>query len=287
MAYVTRWRTTTMIDLVTVSGLTIILVALVHGVSLEPLRIAIGVPAALFFPGYSFVAVLYPSRGVLNSIERIGMSIGFSIALIPILGLALNFTPWGLSQNAMLTTLVLWNLCMALTAWYRRLAVSPSERSGISWTTITTELQRLRRPTTLASYLLLMVGLAVLVGVTTWKLQQPIPSQAFTEFYILGPDGMADDYPTAMPVGQTQKVNGGVVNREGGDRIYHLVVLQEGVHINSVGPLELGHGRRWEGQMEVTPTIPAQGSSIEFHLYREPVMKPSYGLKLAVDITDR
>ena len=286
MKYLTRWQATTMIDLVTISAMTLILVALVHGVSLEPLRIAIGVMAALFFPGYLLAAVLYPSQNVLNSIERIGLSTGFSIALIPILGLGLHLTPWGLSQNAMLTTLVMWNLSMALVAWHRRLAVSPSERSGISWTTLTTELQRLRRPTILASYLLLVVGLAVLVGVTTWKIQQPIRSQEFTEFYILGPDGMADNYPTTMRVGQTHRVIVGVVNREGADRIYHLVVLQEGVPIGSVGSLALGHGRSWEGQVGVMPAMPAQGTRIEFHLYREPETNPSYKLTLVVDVID-
>lgn len=275
-----------MIDLVTVSGLTLILVALVHGVSLEPLRVAIGVTVVLFIPGYLLAAVLYPTQEVLNSIERIGLSIGFSIALISILGLGLNFTPWGLSQNGMLTTLVIWNLCMAFITWYRRLSVSPRKRSGISWTTLITEIQRLRRRSFFASYLILVAGLALLIGVTTWKIQQPIPSQEFTEFYILGPDGRVNDYPTMMMVGRANRLNIGVVNREGGDRTYHLVVLQDGAPIGSAGPLTLGHGQRWEGQVEVIPTMPAQGSRLEIHLFRDSEVNPLHKLRLVVDVID-
>jgi uncharacterized membrane protein len=57
----------------------------------------------LFLPGYAFIKMLFPqkvpiptSSAELDTIERIALSIGMSLALTPIVGLILNYTPWGI-----------------------------------------------------------------------------------------------------------------------------------------------------------------------------------------------
>ncbi len=55
----------------------------------------------LFMPGYVLVAALFPGgilpeKPEIDWIERIALSFGLSIAVIPLLGLLVNFTPWGM-----------------------------------------------------------------------------------------------------------------------------------------------------------------------------------------------
>src|SRR5207245_4585088 len=47
----------------------------------------------LFAPGYVLVAALFPRDVEIDWIERIALSFGLSIAVVPLLGLFLNFTP--------------------------------------------------------------------------------------------------------------------------------------------------------------------------------------------------
>lgn len=49
----------------------------------------------LFLPGFALIKALFPTKE-LEKTERIGLSIGMSIALVPLIGLLLNYTPWGL-----------------------------------------------------------------------------------------------------------------------------------------------------------------------------------------------
>ncbi|MCK4222104.1 MAG: DUF1616 domain-containing protein, partial [Dehalococcoidia bacterium] len=57
-----------------------------------PLRIVLGLPFLLFSPGYALIAALFPKKGSLDGIERIALSFGLSIAVVPLIGLILNYT---------------------------------------------------------------------------------------------------------------------------------------------------------------------------------------------------
>jgi len=58
-------------------------------------RYLFGAVFVLFLPGYSLVRALF-GRRELDSIERLALSIGLSLALVPLAGLLLNYTPWGI-----------------------------------------------------------------------------------------------------------------------------------------------------------------------------------------------
>jgi len=51
----------------------------------------------LFLPGYTLIATLFPRKDDLDGIERVALSFGLSIAITPLLGLALIL---GLSSKA-------------------------------------------------------------------------------------------------------------------------------------------------------------------------------------------
>ena len=58
-------------------------------------RYALGAIFVLFLPGYSLIKALFPTKEI-DSIERISLSIGMSLALVSITGLILNYTSWGI-----------------------------------------------------------------------------------------------------------------------------------------------------------------------------------------------
>lgn len=50
----------------------------------------------LYLPGYSLIEFLYPKKKDLEILTRIALSIGLSLAIVPLTGLALNYTPFGI-----------------------------------------------------------------------------------------------------------------------------------------------------------------------------------------------
>jgi len=59
------------------------------------LRYVFGGLLILFLPGYSLIEMLYPKRE-LDELARFALSIGLSLALVPLVGLVLNYTPFGI-----------------------------------------------------------------------------------------------------------------------------------------------------------------------------------------------
>ena len=86
----------------------------------------------------------------------------------------------------------------------------------------------------LAASLLLSVALVLYVVVT------PVRRGTFTEFYILGPEGMADSYPTDLGVGENGTVIVGVVNHEYGRTDYTLMTQRNNVTLFEKG-ISLNH----------------------------------------------
>jgi len=83
-------------------------------------RIVFGSLFTLFLPGYSLVEALYPRGDELSPLERLALSIGLSLALVPLLGLLLNYTPWGIRLDPTLAALSTLTLGLLLIASYRR-----------------------------------------------------------------------------------------------------------------------------------------------------------------------
>jgi len=83
-------------------------------------RIVFGFLFTLFLPGYSLIEALYPRGDELSPLERLALSIGLSLALVPLLGLLLNYTPWGVRLDPTLAALSALTLGLLLIASYRR-----------------------------------------------------------------------------------------------------------------------------------------------------------------------
>ena len=94
-------------------------------------RYVLGIIFVLWLPGYAFIKALFPqtlpfaralahSLGTteknLDTIERVALSLGMSIALVPIVGLLLNYTPWGIRLTPIVLSLTTLTLAFATTA---------------------------------------------------------------------------------------------------------------------------------------------------------------------------
>jgi len=87
------------------------------------LRNVLGIIFVLWLPGYTFIKALYPVRMPikastenLETIERIALSLGMSIALVPMIGLLLYYTPLGLSVTPIVLSLLALTFVFATVA---------------------------------------------------------------------------------------------------------------------------------------------------------------------------
>jgi uncharacterized membrane protein len=78
----------------------------------------------LFLPGYAFIKALFPTKKLakttmenLNTTEQVALSIVMSLATVTIVGLLLNYSPWGLDLNAIVLSL------LAFTSFFATIAV--------------------------------------------------------------------------------------------------------------------------------------------------------------------
>ena len=90
-------------------------------------RNVLGVLFILWFPGYTLVKALFPtstrstrtSEKDMDIVERVAMSLGLSLALVPIVGLLLNYTPWGITLIPIVLSLTALTLLLATVALLR------------------------------------------------------------------------------------------------------------------------------------------------------------------------
>ena len=91
-------------------------------------REVLGLLFVLFFPGYTLMAALFPRKTGPEAITRLALSVGMSIALVIILLLVLNATPWGIELTPILVFVFLFTAVMASIALWRRRRFDPGER---------------------------------------------------------------------------------------------------------------------------------------------------------------
>lgn len=94
------------------------LVSVTSGVAIY-LRYIFGSALVLFVPGYSLIQALYP-KGELDELERLALSIGLSLALVPLVGLVLNYTPFGIRLLPIAFSLAGLTLSLLIVALQRK-----------------------------------------------------------------------------------------------------------------------------------------------------------------------
>lgn len=115
---------------------------------------------------------------------------------------------------------------------------------------------------------ILIIAVVAGVGILAYILANPKVEERFTEFYILGLNGKAGDYPTELVVGEEGKVIVGIINRELDSITYRVEVVTDGAKTSELGPVTLEHGENWEGTVSFTASR-WSNQKVEFLLYRQ------------------
>ena len=202
------------IDIILCLVLTIILIPVVL-LNINPaLRIVLGLPSILFIPGYVLIFSLFPNKKTdegIDVIERVALSFGLSIAVVPLIGLGLNYTMWGITLESVLTSLFIFTTIMSLVCLYRWIITDEKKRFVISFKlTFLKSKDKLDK----ALNIILVISIVIACGSLVYVITIPKTGEKFTEFYILGSGGIADEYPRNLTTNDTGFVIIGISNHE-------------------------------------------------------------------------
>jgi uncharacterized membrane protein len=277
-----------LVDLIIIVVLSMVLVPLVEFTS-GALRIAVGLVFVLFSPGYTLIAALFPRKESLSGIERLALSFGLSIAVVPLIGLILNYTPWGIRLHPILISLLSFITAMAAVAWYRRQRLWPEERFDPRLKLGVASVSRLwagQGPWDKGLTVLLVLAIVAACGALGYVIAKPKVGERFSEFYILGPWGKAEGYPAEVVLGQSGQVILGIENHEQEKTTYRIEVIIGGEGVDTIGPIILEHEGKWEHEVSFTPIRAGPKQKVEFWLYKGDSSDASLKLHLWVDVKE-
>ena len=113
----------------------------------------------------------------------------------------------------------------------------------------------------------------------------PKAEETFTEFYILGPEGEAQNYPRVLNLGDEAKMFVGIINHEGKDVVYRVEVLIGDKKSVVIEPILVIDDQKWEGEVALVPEEVGEDQKVEFLLFIndavEPYLEP---LHLFIDV---
>jgi uncharacterized membrane protein len=283
-----RFRTDNEFIFILVVGL--ILVALIAaGVEGLPapvpmVRLLLGLGYILLVPGYALQAALFPRRDDLDGPERLALSFGLSVVVVPPMALLLDALPWGIRTWPIVAVETLFTAgCAGVALWRRgRLAEArfrPEVEFG--WRRWWAEQDRAQR----RLFALLGVALLLFAVGAAAIIVSPKPGEKLTEFYILGPEGLAENYPRQAVVGQSITVTIGVANHEGVAVEYAIKVFDSVQRIAQAGPLVLQPEETEERSIAFAPVELGEDVKVEFFLYRDGSAEPYRSLWLWLEVT--
>jgi uncharacterized membrane protein len=288
-------------DLAFVVAVTVgtILAVFVPVLNETPVRIVLGLGFVLFVPGYAFIAALFPEAGRspdadmnpdedpepqedvtqgsgIDGIERVALSFASSIAGVPLIGLVLNFTPFGIRLAPIVASLSAFILGSVVVAANRRRALPEPERFSVPYRSWAGSMRsELLQPDTRGDAVLNVLLVASIVLATAsvgYAVAVPKEGEQFSEFYVLTENEtgalVADDYPTNYTVGEPKPVTVGIGNNEREQTQYTVVMELQRVDLvdneTNVSVLEATELQRY------TTTAPKNGTTMRNMSIRPP-----------------
>jgi len=228
-------------------------------------RTLLGVPFLLLIPGYVLIFALFPAkktdRGI-DVIERLALSFGLSIAVVPLIGLGLNYTPWGIRLEPILLSVFFFILIIGLIGVYRWRKTDPEERFIIS---LTLSFPKQENKIDRALTIMVVIAIVIVIASLVYVIMMPKTGETFTELYLLGPTGKAAGFPRNLTMNETATVTIGVTNYENRLINYTLevwLINQSIVPNNQTGDNETHYNQMWFLKA-ITITLPSKELNIE------------------------
>jgi uncharacterized membrane protein len=299
-------------DLVFIVGLVVVtsVLASVPAFDSAIVGVLFGIPFVLFVPGYALVAALFPETDSrsnedeietevaertsnwrarrIDGFERLVLSFGTSIAVVPLVALVLNFTPFGVRPGPVLFSIGGVTIVFAVVGTIRRRRLPLEERFFVPYRRWLKNARsvafgpgaRSDRIATIAVALAVMLTL----GSVAYTAAVPRGGETFTELYLLTEDEDGDlvaaGYPTELTPGERERLYVGIENRERRPLNYTVVVaLQQvqpsngSVRVTNERELHrfetrLTHGESWRRRHAVVPQITGDRLRLTYLLYR-------------------
>jgi uncharacterized membrane protein len=234
-------------------------------------RIILGLPAVLFFPGFTLLAALFPRKDNLSDIERFALTFGLSIAVVPLLTLALNYTPWGIRLYPILISLFIFIFTMSVIGLYRNRKLFEEERIALHLNIRFPSLSYLWSGQSLLDKIITVVLVVLVIGAVVtlvYVARQPRNVEKFTEFYILNDAGKVENYPGTIISGQNTSVILGIINHENNATTYRIDITLGGNKYQQIEPFILNTEEKREQAVTVTHTKTGDKQELEFLLYK-------------------
>lgn len=200
----------------------------------------LGILMVLFIPGYAITSAILPHIGS----ERILLlSLGLSISISAVGGLALNLTPWGLTPTTCVTWLSLITLISLIYAWRQRGSSTKSFEIGVP---------------TLQKENIAVFGWAATILLGSVLITYVSSKQAETTFTQL--------WAIPLRTAENQyEIQIGIRNEEKQPETYNLYIGVDGRRLEEWPEIPLESGNEWT---TVVQLVDKPSNSIRINLYR-------------------
>ena len=285
------------VDLVVVFVSTVLVALLVlistgTGGFVRPL---LGLLLVLFLPGYALVAALFPESGQardgsgpagdardglprrIDGVERLTLSVGASVAVAPLIGLALNYTSWGITLVSVTLSLSAFTAVAAAIGIVRRQVLPENERFALvrprsARADSTTAVAGVRTRTDLVLNVAVALTVVLVVSSVVYAVAAPRGSEAITEFYLLTENEtngelVADEYPTEFVRGEPKPLIVGIENHERRPLNYTVLVALQRIENRNDSTTVVEQRRLRRFQVRVG----ANGSRLRRHTVSPPI----------------
>jgi len=272
--------------LLAVDILTLVLILIIVFFPNNVLRIIIGLPLVLFFPGFVLTTALFPRKSALEGIERIAVSIGVSIAVVALLGLILNYTPWGINLYSILVSMSVFIILVSIIAWLTQLRLIEEEKPSLKISINAALLIGKSKLDRILTAVLVVIVLCAIVSLA-YVIAMPKSGEQFTEFYVLGVDGNATTYPRDLTLGQQGNVLLGIVNHEEREIAYKIEVKIDDQTLDLLGPFSLADEQTQEIPYSFTPQKSGNQQRVQFLLLKDEPATDEQELHIWIDVAAR
>ena len=136
----------------------------------------------------------------------------------------------------------------------------------------------------------LSIGLAVTIvaalGCLGYVVANPRQGERFTEFYVLGSDGMAQNYTEQVIIGEEAQVILGIVNHALEPISYRVEIDINGIKDKEILTGIMSPDEKWEQVIGFTPDKIGPNQKVEFWLYKDGETQPylKYPLHFYIDV---
>lgn len=296
------------IDILLILILSLIMLFFVYFDVPSVIRLILGLPFLLFFPGYTLITALFVNKKKMDRLELVVLSFGMSIAVIALIGFGLNYTPWGIRLEPILLSIIIFIVSTSIIALFRRIRTLKINSLFTEYT--------LRLPlwgSSIFSKLLsiiLVASIFGILGVLVYSISVPRIGEKFTEFYILGINGKAEAYPTEFVMdggkvasvsysgvsditSERGKVTIGIVNHEQQETEYSVKmkvdgyqvdIYYDGAIIDYLSQIKLENEQKWQHEIGFAPLHIGDNQRVEIFLFKADNTTPSESLHFWINV---